>query len=135
MDGSARLQAEARALVARLREELLRPGDLPTRYRRWLVIGRAEARRHRRETGERFEQSPARQILAASAAVARREGLCAADADEATALLAFLRSFQPGLVPVVSQQLARPPVAASQPEVETTTDAPSWQVQVDGPPL
>lgn len=135
MDGSARLQAEARALVARLREELLRPGDLPTCYRRWLVIGRAEARRHRRETGERYVQSPARQILAASAAVARREGLCAADADEATALLAFLRLFQPGLVPVLAQQIARSPAAVRGPEVETATDAPSWQIQVDGPPL
>ncbi|MFN8515326.1 MAG: hypothetical protein U0841_22605 [Chloroflexia bacterium] len=107
MDGSARLQAEARALVARLREELLRLGDLPTCYRRWLVIGRAGARRHRRETGERYVQ-PARQILAASAAVARREGLCAADADEATAPLAFLRLFQPGLVPVLAQQMRDP---------------------------
>ena len=135
MDGSPRLNEEARALVARLREGLLRPGNLPTRYRRWLVIGRAEARRHRRETGERFEQSPARQILAASAAVARRENLCPEDADETTALLAFLRSFQPGIVPIVARQAVRPPAAVPRPEAETTTEAPSWQPHADGPPI
>jgi hypothetical protein len=135
MDRSLRLQEEARALVAWLRAGLLRPGDLPMRYRRWLVIGRAEARCHRRETGERFEQSPSREILKASAAVARREGLCAADADEATALLAFLRSFQPAIVPVIAQPIARLLVAASRPEAEATPDAPPWQAHADGPPL
>jgi hypothetical protein len=125
---------EARALVARLREGLLRPGDLPTRYRRWLVIGRAEARCYRRETGQHFEQSPSRQILVASAALARREGLCPPDADEATALLAFLRSFQPGIVPVIVRQTAPPPAVARRQGMDMAAEAPSWQSQADGPP-
>jgi hypothetical protein len=135
MDQVSQLQDEARSLVARLRDGLLRPGDLPTRYRRWLVIGRAEARRHRRETGQRFEQSPARQILANSAAVARREGLCPPNADESTALLAFLRSFQPGIVPIVAQRVVRPISTLTWPEVEATPEASSWQPHADGPLL
>jgi hypothetical protein len=133
MDLSSHLQDEARSLVARLREGLLRPGDLPTRYRRWLVIGRAEARRHRRETGQHFEQSPARQILAASAAVARREGLCPPNADEATALLAFLRSFQPGIVPIVAQRAVQSVSTVTWPELEATPEASPWQPHADGP--
>jgi hypothetical protein len=134
MDRGTELLGEARALVARLRADLLRPGDLPARYRRWLMIGRAEARRHRRETGERFEQSPSRQVLSASAAVARREGLCAADADDATALRAFLRSFDPGIVSIVARP-ARPPS-----EVRSTINRPApetrtWQPQAHRPPL
>jgi hypothetical protein len=135
MDGAPRLLDEARALVAALRAGLLRPGDLPTRYRRWLVIGRAEARCHRRETGQRFEQSPSRRILAASVALARREGLCRADADEGTALLAFLRAFQPGVVPFVARQGGRPVAAEIRPEVDGVAEVGRWGEEVEGPML
>ena len=135
MAASPRLREEARTLVARLRESLGRPSDLPTRYRRWLVIGRAEARRHRRDTGQRFEQSPSRRIVATSAALARREGLCPAEADETAALLAYLRSLEPALAPPIGQQHVAPRPAAdawSDADVKATPDF--RQPDPDGPP-
>ena len=134
MEGLPRLQDEAHALVARLRERLLRPETLPARFRRWLVIGRAEARRHRRETGQRFEQSPSRQILAASATLARQARLCPADADEATALLAYLRSPEPAIEQVVEAQATSRPTVA-RPSADAPTEAHPWQPQPESPPF
>jgi hypothetical protein len=132
MEGSTRLQVEAFALVARLRESLLRPGDLPTRFRRWLVVGRAEARRYRRVTGQCFEQSPSRQIRAASASLARQEGLCPEDADEATALLAYLRSLGPANGTVIAEQVIPPPPVSSL-SADVATDANPWQPEPESP--
>jgi hypothetical protein len=129
-----RLREEARALVVRLRESLGRPGDLPTRYRRWLVIGRAEARRHRRETGQRFEQSPSRRIVAASAALARREGLCPPEADESAALLAYLRSLEPTIAPLLAEQVTPRPAASAWPDADVQSGADRWQPEPEGPP-